>query len=116
MRMDLLCAKLATLEPSGYVTVANASEFQRQLTTVVTSQEYSILLVDMNQVEFLDSAGLMAMVSAFRLAQNLGKRFSICSLAPSVRIIFEVTQLDRVFEIFDSRDTFESSLSQHWAA
>ncbi|RMF23582.1 MAG: anti-sigma factor antagonist [Cyanobacteria bacterium J083] len=102
--------QVKTIEPQGYVSAANADDFRADLTKVVESQEYSALLLDMKGVEFLDSAGLMALVTTFRLAQNLEVRFSICSLAPSVRMIFELTQLDKVFEIFDSRDSFESGL------
>lgn len=107
---SLVCLQMATFEPSGYVSAANAKEFKQQLTEAVTTQDYSVFLVDMHKVEFLDSAGLMALVSAFRLAQDLGRRFSLCSIAPSVRIVFELTSLDRVFEIFDSREAFESTL------
>ncbi len=94
---------ITTVEPQGYISAANAPEFLEQLTTAVTSEQNQILLVDMKQVEFLDSAGLMVLVKALRMAQNLGHRFIICSLAPSVRMVFELTQLDKVFEIFDSR-------------
>lgn len=116
MRRNQVYSKIATFEPSGYVTAANVNEFQSQLTKAVTSGEYSTFLVDMKKVEFLDSAGLMSLVSAFRLAQSLGRRFSICSLAPSVRIIFELTQLDRVFDIFEDRAAFEILLNQDLAA
>lgn len=112
---NLVCSKMATFEPKGYITAANVGEFQDNLITIVSSQNYFTCLVDMSQVEFLDSAGLMALVSAFRLAQNLGKHFSICSVAPSVRIIFELTQLDRVFDIFESREQFDS-FSNHCLA
>lgn len=116
MRSSTISSNLAIIEASGYITAANADDFQQGLTTAVTSKEYAVFLIDMSQVEFLDSAGLMALVSAFRLAQSLGKRFSICSIAPSVRIIFELTQLDRVCEIFNSRDEFSLLLKQHIAA
>jgi anti-sigma B factor antagonist len=116
MRSKLINKNLATLRPSGYVTAANVSAFHETLTTTVNSKEHSMFLVDMRQVEFLDSAGLMALVTAFRQAQNLGKRFSICSLAPSVRIIFELTQLDKVFEIFDDHQAFELFLEEAIAA
>ncbi|PSF38761.1 anti-anti-sigma factor [Aphanothece hegewaldii CCALA 016] len=102
--------QVATFEPVGYVTAANITELQTQLGEAVKSPEYSMFLVDMAKVEFLDSAGLMTLVSAYRLAQNLGKRLSICSIAPSVRIIFELTQLDRVLQIFENRAAFEASL------
>ncbi len=108
--------ELTVLEPRGYITAANVGEFQQTLSTSVISQDSSPFLVDMQRVEFLDSSGLMALVSAFRLAQSRGRRFSICSLAPSVRIIFELTQLDSVLEIFENREAFEDSLAQHLAA
>ncbi|MBF2019523.1 MAG: STAS domain-containing protein [Hydrococcus sp. C42_A2020_068] len=112
MKNALVCSSVATFEPSGYITAANVDEFKQALTTAVTSQAYSVFLVDMSRVEFLDSAGLMAIVTAFRLTQSQGKRFSLCSLAPSVRIIFELTQLDRVFEIFENRHAFEKTLDK----
>jgi anti-sigma B factor antagonist len=100
---------MTTVEPSGAVSAANVNEFENQLNNAVSSENNQILLVDMTQVDFLDSAGLMALVKGFRLAQSLGRRFILCSLAPSVKMIFELTQLDRVFEIFDSKDLIESS-------
>jgi anti-anti-sigma regulatory factor len=54
----------------------------------------------------------MALVSAFRLAQSRKQRFGLCCLAPSIRIIFELTQLDEAFEIFESRDAFTATLEQ----
>ena len=107
---------VATVEPKGHVSAANASEFQAQLTTAVKSQKHSILLVDMKEVDFLDSAGLMALIKGFRLAQSLGRKLIICSVAPSVRIVFELTQLDKVFEIFDDRYTFETTFNKPLAA
>jgi anti-anti-sigma factor len=108
--------KLKTLQPRGNITAANVEEFQASLTHAVTSPDYSAFLVDMEQVEFLDSAGLMALLSIFRLAQSRGKRFSICSIAPSVRIIFELTQLDRILEIFDNQEDFEGAFNPTLAA
>lgn len=101
---------ITTIEPQGNVSAANASELQSQLNNLVMSEEKSILLVDMKRVEFMDSAGLMVLVEAMCQARDRGLRFILCSLNESVRMIFELTQLDRVFEIFDSRDAFEAVL------
>ncbi|HEY9621635.1 MAG TPA: STAS domain-containing protein [Crinalium sp.] len=101
-----------TIQPCGHLNAANATDFQEELIASVSSEQNSALLVDMSQVESLDSAGLMALVSALTLAQQLGKRFSLCSVAPSIRIIFELTQLDRVFEIFDNAVEFEAAIAR----
>ncbi|MGK7930046.1 MAG: STAS domain-containing protein [Microcystaceae cyanobacterium] len=94
------------LKPSGYITAANVGEFQELLTQTLNTHPHQEYLIDMESVEFLDSAGLMALVSNFRLAQSQGKRINICSLAPSVKIIFELTQLDKVIPIYKNRNNF----------
>ena len=104
-------AQFTTFQPQGYLSAANAQRFREKLTVAITSSFHSVLLVDMGAVEFMDSAGLMALIDAFRLAQSLERRLSICSLAPSVRIMFELTQLDNAFEIFEDRQSFETALA-----
>ncbi|HEY9875991.1 MAG TPA: STAS domain-containing protein [Candidatus Obscuribacterales bacterium] len=111
MQSTLVRPQMTIVEPSGYVNASNAVEFQGQLAKAVSSPGLSIVLVDMEQVEYIDSAGLMALVSALNLAQSLQRRFSICSVSPSVKMIFELTQLDRVFEIFENRDAFEATIA-----
>lgn len=98
-----------TFKPTGFLSAANASKFLERLTVEVTSSIDSTLLVNLEAVEFMDSAGLMALVKGFRLAESLGRRFVICSLAPSVRIMFELTQLDKAFEIYDNCDAFQAT-------
>jgi len=109
MQSTLIRPNIIKIQPQGHVNASNAPEFQRQLTTAISSTQDSIVLVDMAQVESLDSAGLMALVSALRMAHNLNRRFSLCSVSPSLRIIFELTQLDKVFEIFENKTTFEAA-------
>ena len=53
----------------------------------------------------------MALVSGLQLAQHLDRRFGICSVSPSIRIVFELTQLDQVFEIFESTAAFEAAIA-----
>nr|WP_267384774.1 STAS domain-containing protein [Cyanobacterium sp. uoEpiScrs1] len=107
MRSNFIGHELAIIEPIGYITAANAANFQQELTQTITSSKHSTFLIDMHSVGFLDSAGLMALVYVYSLAESLGKRFSMCSLDPSVRIIFELTQLDKALEIFENRHQFE---------
>lgn len=90
------------LQPSGPLSADNAIKFQAQLSAAMLSEQHSSFLVDMGSVESIDSAGLMALVSALKMAQGLNKRFSLCSVSHSIRMVLELTQLDRVFEILES--------------
>lgn len=100
-------ARQSIVQPSGDINANNAQSLQQQLAESVTASEYSHLLVDMSDVQSLDSAGLMVFVSTLTLAQQLGKQLTLFGVSPSVRIVFELTQLDRVFEILDERSTLE---------
>ncbi len=109
MQTDFHQSPIKVIQPQGYLTAANARDFQQQLTTAVLSPEHSLLLVDMEKVKFLDSVSLMTLVSALSLAQSLNRQFVLCSVLPSIRIIFELTQLNRVFKIFENRDSFAAT-------
>ncbi len=108
MQSVLVRPQTATICPQGYLNAANASDFQNQLINAVASEQNAALLVDMSHVESLDSAGLMALVATLRLAQKLDKPFTLCSVSAPIRIVFELTQLDSVFEIFENAAAFES--------
>jgi len=109
MQSVLVRPQTIVICPKGYVNAANALVLQGQLAIAVQSEQNSALLVDMRDVESLDSAGLMVLVSTLSLAQKQSKRFSLCSMSASIRIIFELTQLDRIFEIFDDSTAFEAT-------
>jgi anti-anti-sigma factor len=102
MMQTITAPKTTVIRPSGHFNAANAADFQQFLTTAVTQAAHDCIVVDLEQVESMDSAGLMALVHGLRVAQSLGKSFNLCSVAPSIRIIFELTQLDSVFEILDT--------------
>ncbi|BCL36766.1 STAS domain-containing protein [Nostoc sp. MS1] len=101
MQAVLKSHKIQVIRPYGCLNATNALEFERDLTTTLAQEDVSSLFVDLADVESLDSSGLMALVSALKLAQNLGKGFQLYSVSPAIRIIFELTQLDCVFEIFE---------------
>ncbi|MBD2441217.1 STAS domain-containing protein [Nostoc sp. FACHB-110] len=104
MQAALECSKIEVIRLQGNINAANVLECERDLTTALTQNDLSILAVDLAAVESLDSAGLMAFVSALKLAQNLGRSLKLCSVSPAIRIIFELTQLDGVFEFEDNAE------------
>ncbi|MBW4645402.1 MAG: STAS domain-containing protein [Goleter apudmare HA4340-LM2] len=99
MQVVLKRPTITVIRPQGCLNASNALEFERDLTTALAQDDISALVVNLAAVESLDSAGLMALVSTLKLAGKLGKSLRLCSVASSIRIIFELTQLDGVFEI-----------------
>lgn len=93
--------KVVHLQPPHRLDLMGGVSFQRQI-TAIEPEPGSLWLIDMAPVEFIDSAGRLALVKTLGLAQANGCRLLICNLPPSIKIIFELTQLDRVFELVDS--------------
>lgn len=62
---------------------------------------YNVLL-DLHQVEFIDSIGISTLVSGLKQLRAHGGDLRLIGLQPSARAIFELMMLDRVFEIFDT--------------
>jgi anti-anti-sigma factor len=94
------------IQPAGALNADTANQFQAQLNDAVQSEQHSGLLIDMGLVESIDSAGLMVLVSALKSAQELGKQFHLCSVSFPIRMVLELTQLDRVFEILETRSVY----------
>lgn len=111
MQSLLVRPQVVVIRPSGSLNATIAAEFQSELTAAVLSEQNSALLIDLSQVEAIDSAGLMALVSALNLAKANDKQLSLCSVSASIRIIFELTQLDGVFQIFDNCSTVDRTMA-----
>ncbi|MBE9076619.1 STAS domain-containing protein [Romeria aff. gracilis LEGE 07310] len=100
--MQILNSSITVIRPAGALDAKSASQFQQQLISAISAEHALELRVDMSQVESLDNAGLVCLMSALNTAQMLRKRLSICSVPPSIQIVFELTQLDRIFTLLES--------------
>jgi anti-sigma B factor antagonist len=77
----------------------NSGELKAEMQRLFTEGKKSVL-VDLQDVRFIDSSGLGALVSGFKNAISSQGSLKLCSLQPQVRSMFELTRLHRVFEIF----------------
>ncbi len=74
-----------------------AVEFRKQLLDLVATGEHRLVL-NLGGVDFIDSSGLGALVSVLK---NIGPggRIKLFAVKDGVRSIFELTRLDRMFDI-----------------
>jgi anti-anti-sigma factor len=86
-----------------------ATQFHQAIDGLIESG-VNIILLDFKNVTFISSSGLMAIVSAFRMTKAAGSKLFICSINEQVRMLFELTGMDRVFETFASLDEFNNTL------
>ncbi len=60
------------------------------------------IVVELGGISFLDSAALAVLVQGMKHCRNLDGDLKIANIQGPIRIIFEVTRLDKAFDIFPS--------------
>ncbi|NJR69733.1 MAG: STAS domain-containing protein [Synechococcales cyanobacterium CRU_2_2] len=102
MQFSLLSSATMMLRPSGHLDANYGLELEHRLAILVVNHSNRNLVLNLEAVESIDSAGLMTLVSAFRLAQRHNLALQLYAVPPSLKIVLELSQLDRVFSIHDA--------------
>ncbi|OUL23629.1 anti-anti-sigma factor [Nostoc sp. T09] len=97
--------EVQVIKLSGIINSDTSHELRQRLTEII-GKEPKIVLVDFQDVSFMDSSGLGALVLAFKALRAANSKLVLCSINEQVRILFELTSMDKVFEIFSSQDDF----------
>jgi anti-anti-sigma factor len=97
------------VQPSGILDGTKAGHFRQEISSLMDSN-VDIVLIDFQDVTFMDSSGLGALVLALKTVRAAGGKLFICSVNEQIKMLFELTSMDRVFEIFPSREDFENAV------
>ncbi|MEH2412599.1 STAS domain-containing protein [Nostoc sp.] len=100
---------VTVLELSGILDGIRGNELRREVSTIVANGS-NILLLDMKEVNFIDSSGLGALVSAMQMVRTANGKFFVCSISDQVRMLFELTKMDRIFQTFADQDEFKRKI------
>src|SRR5918999_6303446 len=96
---------------SGEVDLYTAPEFKQQLLEVV-GQGGKDVVVDFSAATFIDSTTLGVLVGGVKRLRPNGGQLSLVCADRNITKIFEITGLDKVFPIYESRDEAVGSIAQ----
>ncbi|MGH3189404.1 MAG: STAS domain-containing protein [Streptosporangiaceae bacterium] len=83
----------ATVTVAGEIDIATVARLRERLFELAASGQP--LIADLDQVSFIDSAGLAALVGAARRAAAHGASLHVICARPQTRQLFRLTGLDR---------------------
>ena len=83
--------------------------FNQQVLPFIQEGSPAILL-DLSEVDFLDSSGLAAMISCLK-AQNGTGHLAVCGARESVASLFKLTRMDRILRFFPTSEEGVTALS-----
>ena len=92
---------VTVLDLSGRITLGEGSVQLREAVRDLISKGSKKILLNMGDVNYIDSSGLGELVSAFTTAKNQGAAVKLLGLNKKVQDVLQLTKLYTVFDIYD---------------
>ena len=101
-------ADTRVISVAGEIHVTTAPEFSQRLNEAISSGTRGVV-IDMSQVEFIDSTGLSVLLNGLRRVTRSDGRLALVVTNPTVLRLFEITKLDSTFDI---QSTVEDAIAR----
>lgn len=84
----------------GELDLSTVSKVEEELRRAESS-EPALLVLDLSELNFLDSTGLRLIVTADRRARDSGRRLAVVKGPDAVQRVFSITRLDERLEMVE---------------
>ena len=88
--------------PGDHLDADNAKEFKEDISELI--QQEKKVVFDLSELRFVDSSGLGAIISCLRKLNESGGDLKLFGMNKSVRALFELVRLNRLFDILNTKD------------
>ena len=95
----------------GRITLGEPTRAVRAALGDVISEGHKKILVNLSDVEFMDSAGLGEVLNALRTQEDQGGQMKLLNVTSPVLGLMKTTGMDQVFEFFNDETTAVSSFA-----
>jgi anti-sigma F factor antagonist len=105
LRLDVEApnASSRVLTPHGEVDAHTAPALRQAVAEQLLDPEVTQLVIDLSHATFLDSSALGVLIGAFKRMTERGGRLDVVQPSAPLRRIFEITALDRILSLRESR-------------
>jgi anti-sigma B factor antagonist len=90
------------LDLSGRITLGEGSVTLRDAVHDVIAKGPKHILLNLENINYIDSSGIGELVSAFTSVRNAGGELKLLNLTKKVHDLLQITKLYTVFDIWDS--------------
>lgn len=88
----------------GSCTMDQSSLVAEELTPVATDAGVRVVVLDLGDLDFIESSGLGGVIAAYLKCRKRGGEFRIAAPQSNIRRVLQITRLDQLFPIFDTVD------------
>jgi anti-anti-sigma factor len=98
---ELTHGEFLVLHPAGRLDSTTSDAFEREITSRVQSGAHNVVL-DLEDLEYISSAGLRALLLSAKLISGRGGSLTLCAMKPNVSEVFEISGFADIFSIHGS--------------
>ena len=92
---------VTVLDLNGRITLGEGSVQLRDAIRDLIGKGQKNILLNLSEVNYIDSSGLGELVSAYTTARNQGAALKLLGLSKKVNDLLQLTKLYTVFDIYD---------------
>jgi anti-sigma B factor antagonist len=96
----------------GRIVLGEESNALRENLKTVVAEGKKKVVLNMNNITFIDSAGLGTLVAAHHSAKNQGASLRLCHLGAKFQEVLQITKLLTIFEVYNSEPEAIASFSK----
>ena len=100
------------LDLSGRITLGEGSVQLRDAVRDLLAKGQKHILLNLGDVNYIDSSGIGELVSAYTTARNQGGELKLLNLTKKVHDLLQITKLYTVFDVKDDEASAISSFSK----
>jgi anti-anti-sigma factor len=101
--------KFKILKPSGIIGSNQFSELRQEITLSI-EEKNKVILLDFEDVTFLDSSSLGGLILVLKDVHDAGGKLFLASINEPVKILFNLVGIHKMFQIFPNRQVFEKQM------
>jgi anti-sigma B factor antagonist len=103
---------VTVLDLSGRITLGEGSVTLRDAVQDAVSKGHKNILLNLGNVDYIDSSGIGELVSAFTSVKNAGGELKLLHLTKKVHDLLQITKLYTVFDVKDDEAEAISSFAK----
>ena len=98
-------AGITVVDISGRITLGEGSALLRKTIRELLDEQRKLILLNLADVDYIDSSGIGELVSAYMGVKNRGGTLKLLQLTKKVHDLLQLTKLFTVFEVFSDERT-----------
>ncbi len=87
----------------GDIDISCSPELKKVFDKLI-SQKTPKIVIEMTKVTYVDSSGLATLVGILKNMRSYGGKMRLAGMSPKIKSLFEITKLDKLFEIMASEE------------